>query len=60
MFSTNPSFSRKLDLESGHFLALSKNEQFELLVNLIKQANEEGNLIIDQKVEKEPEHDQDL
>lgn len=42
-----PLFKRELDLETLHFLALTKNEQFEKLVGFIKNTFEEGQIKVD-------------
>jgi len=47
---TNPSAKCELDLEVTHFFALTKDEQFELLVNFLKRAKAEvskGNTTIE-------------
>jgi hypothetical protein len=38
---TNPTAKRELDLENTHFFALTKDEQFELIANFIKQVRTE-------------------
>ena len=38
---TNPTAKCELDLEATHFFALTKDEQFELLVNFLKRVKVE-------------------